>query len=205
MNLLGCRLTTDSNRHDCLTSTLTTESTLQEDWAAWKEEEREIRLTWASFEYDCTLCTLTNRRGAVDLAELPDKLPCSESLWEAPSAQAWNVLRSHLPGDKSNASFPDALRDNLAGKTHRGLTAWGKRLGAQVIGRLLWDLKQLQIMSMPDFLGLTSLLSAQHQSKTALLDGLDRLTESMASPGSIADLINYKYIPSKTFQPLYNI
>jgi hypothetical protein len=192
MNLLGYRLMTDKTRQDRPSAASMDDLGLQEDWMAWKEEEQETRLTWAAFEYDCTLCTLTNRRGAVDLAELPQKLPCIEILWDAPSAQAWKALKSHVSGNKFDVSLAEALRDNLAGRIHEGLTAWGKRLCAQVIGRLLWDLKQLQIMSMSNFLGLTSLLSAQRESKIALLDGLNNLSRSMASPASIADLIHSK-------------
>lgn len=192
MNLLGCLPVAEGNRKDAQPSVSAREPSAPEDWMAWKEKELEIRLTWSAFEYDCTLCTLTNRRGAVELAELPSKLPCSETLWDAPSAQAWNALRSHIPAGKLNASFRDALRNSMDGKVHRDLTAWGKRLCAQVIGRLLWDLRQLQIMSMPDYLCLTSLLSAQRQSRTELLGRLDRLTNSMASPSSTSDLINYK-------------
>lgn len=154
------------------------------------------RVVWASFEYDCTLSTLTNRRGAVDLAELPTRLPCPEAVWEAPSAPAWNALRTHHSDRTMNASLPEALQKTLAAgvlpEQNTDLPPWGKRLCAQVIGRLLWDLKQLQIMSMSDFLGMKSLFAAQRQTKSALLHGLDKLADSMNTPGSIAELINYK-------------
>lgn len=197
MSLLGTQLILGQTRPSLPKASPTADaSALYNDWIRWKKEEQEIRVVWASFEYDCTLSTLTNRRGAVDLAELPTRLPCPEAVWEAPSAPAWNALRTHHSDRTMNASLPDALQKTLAAgvlpEQNTDLPPWGKRLCAQVIGRLLWDLKQLQIMSMSDFLGMKSLFAAQRQTKSALLHGLDKLADSMNTPGSIAELINYK-------------
>lgn len=57
---------------------------LHAEWTAWASREKGRRIAWASLENDCNMCTLTNQRGGVDLGELPARLPCSGSLWEAP-------------------------------------------------------------------------------------------------------------------------
>ncbi|KIW90480.1 uncharacterized protein Z519_09126 [Cladophialophora bantiana CBS 173.52] len=162
------------------------------EWLRWKEQEQEKRIAWSSFEYDCTLCTLTARRGAADLQELPCFLPCAEPLWDARSPQAWAALYSRLTPTARGASTAKVLRNLLAGKgIPEELPAWGKRLCAQSIGRLLWDIKQLDIMATTEYLKLPSLAAAQRQTKSTLLQGLNALCESMYALSSTADLIHY--------------
>ncbi|KAK7417062.1 hypothetical protein QQX98_004823 [Neonectria punicea] len=165
---------------------------LDMEWAAWATREKETRIVWASFEYDCSLCTLTSRRGAVDLSELPSKLPCMDSLWEAPSASAWAALRPRMPSNALGASVSGVIGAAIAGTpVPEHLSAWGKRLCSQVIGRLLWDLKQLELVSTTEFFGLSSLSTGQKQSKASLLRALDRLLETMNHPTSTGDLVSY--------------
>ncbi|EFY93174.1 C2H2 type zinc finger domain containing protein [Metarhizium acridum CQMa 102] len=164
------------------------------EWKSWVTRERDNRIAWASFEYDCSLCTLTNRRGAVDLSELPARLPCSESLWEAPSAHAWAALKFRCPPKAQGAKLSSVLKAAMAGKpVDEHVSMWGRRLCGQVIGRLLWDLKQLEALSTTDYFDLPSLFKAHQHSKTALLRGLDSLLESMEQPCSTSDLVSYKY------------
>ena len=75
---------------------------------------------------------------------------------------------------------------------------WGKRLCAQIIGRLLWDLKQLESLSTTEFFGLASLFKGHQQSKASLLRGLDSLLVSMNEPSSASDLVSYKYVSRST-------
>lgn len=164
------------------------------EWISWAARERDNRIAWASFEYDCSLCTLTNRRGAVDLSELPARLPCSESLWEAPSAHAWAALKFRSPSKAQGAKLSSVLKAAMAGKLLGGhVSMWGRRLCGQVIGRLLWDLKQLEALSTTEYFGLPSLFKAHQHSKSSLLRGLDSLLESMEQPCSTSDLVSYKY------------
>jgi hypothetical protein len=166
---------------------------LPTEWLQWRNEEMEKRITWASFEYDCSLCTLSSRRGAVDLHELRSRLPCAEALWEAPSAQAWSALASCATSSLMGAFLPQMLRDIFAQTPiPADVPAWGKRLCAQVIGRLLWDLKQLEMASMSSFLGLPSLTSAHKPTKVVLLQCLSNLCESISRPSCTADLIHLK-------------
>lgn len=166
---------------------------LDAEWVTWAAREKEIRIAWASFEYDCSLCTLTSRRGAVDLSELPSKLPCMDSLWEAPSAAAWVALKSRMPSNALGASVSGVIGAAIAGTPIPGhLSAWAKRLCSQVIGRLLWDLKQLELVSTTEYFGLSSLSTGQKQSKASLLHALDCLLETMNHPTSTGDLVSYK-------------
>jgi hypothetical protein len=166
---------------------------LNSEWISWKTREQELRTAWASFEYDCSLCTLTSRRGVVDLAELPPKLPCAESLWDAPSAQAWLALRSRSSNQALSPSFYGILSTLTGGKdVPPYLGTWAKRLCGQAIGRLLWDLKQLAVIAKPEHFGLSHLSTAHQQSKDSLLRALDRLLYSMDAPSSTAELISYK-------------
>lgn len=166
---------------------------LIDEWRAWVTRESGRRAAWAAFEYDCSLCTLSSRRGIVDLSELPSLLPCVEPLWNASSAQAWFALRSQLgPDILSPRLFPVLKLAIAGGDIPPFLGSGAKRLCAQVVGRLLWDFKQLEVVAMPGHCGLGSLTSAHRESKTSLLKGLDSLVESLATPLSTSDLVSYK-------------
>lgn len=191
MGLLKSRISTEIERED-FKNVISIENP-ESEWLRWKDQEQDKRIAWSSFEYDCSLCTLTSRRAAVDLPELPSHLPCAEPLWDAPTAQAWAALYSRLSPTARGAPTAKVLRNVLAGKTiAEDLPAWSKRLCAQKIGRLLWDLKQLDIMSTPEYLKLPSLSAAQRQTKSVLLQGLNALCESMYTLSSTAELIHYK-------------
>lgn len=129
----------------------------------------------------------------MDLGELPRKLPCIESLWNAASPQAWLALRSRLSPASFSPNLFVMLKSCLAGKeVDFTLGSWAKRLCAQVLGRLLWDLKELEVVAMPSRLGLNSLLNPYQESKRSILTALDMLRNLTASPASTPDLITYR-------------
>lgn len=118
---------------------------LNYQWLSWVNEEHECRSAWAAYEYNCSLCTFTNRRGAIDLRGLLRQLPCNESLWKATSAQAWLALRSRA-NIAPNLSV--TLKDIFPGKEIRAtIGIWARRLCSEVIGQLLWVLKQLEVVA----------------------------------------------------------
>ncbi|RBR09334.1 uncharacterized protein FIESC28_09942 [Fusarium coffeatum] len=165
---------------------------LNHEWRSWIVRESGRRAAWAAFEYDCSLCTLTSRRCVVDLNELPSLLPCPESIWNATSAQAWYALVSRLGSDSSGPNLSVVIKLTLAGREAPSyLGSWAKRLCAQVMGRMLWDLWQLEVVAMPEFLGLSSFISAHRETKRSLLKGLNTLVESLRAPSTTGDLISY--------------
>ncbi|KAF5695400.1 het-E-1 heterokaryon incompatibility protein [Fusarium denticulatum] len=165
---------------------------LANDWKNWIKMESGRRAAWAAFEYDCSLCTLTSRRGIVDLSELPSELPCPESMWNATSARAWFALMSRLGQDDSRPNLSKVLKQALAERElPSSLGSWAERLCAQVIGRLLWDLWQIEVVAMPEYLGLGSIVAAHQDTKRSLLKGLNNLVESLSSPSSTSDLTSY--------------
>ncbi|PCG93395.1 Transcription factor [Penicillium occitanis (nom. inval.)] len=189
MGLLTSRLSIEAEKADLQPSISTNIDDVQAEWIQWIDREREKRVTWASFEYDCSLATLTGRRGAVDLGELPYRFPCGEALWEAPSAQAWRTLSLH---SCSSISVTAVLERVMAGRSiPNELSSWGKRLCSQIIGRLLWDMKQLEVPYLSKALRLPSLLSVQQQAKLALLEGFENLSRSIGNPVSSKELIDH--------------
>lgn len=193
MGLLNSRISIEAEKEGFQPSATVSPEEMEAEWLQWRDQEQEKRVTWASFEYDCSLCTLTGRRGAVDLGELPRRLPCIESLWEATSAQAWRTLATHSASFCFGVSVTDALQGLMSGKPiSMGLSSWGKRLCSQIIGRLLWDLKQLEVISFSEILRLPPLLAVQRQAKLALLQGFDNLARGVKQPGSVKELIDYK-------------
>ncbi|KAL1870651.1 hypothetical protein Plec18167_007415 [Paecilomyces lecythidis] len=189
MGLLRSRVSIEAEKGDLQPSTSTDPDEVHAEWIQWKDRERGKRVTWASFEYDCSLATLTGRRGAVDLGELPYRLPCAEALWEAPSAQAWKTLSTH---SCFGISIADILHRATSGKpVQNDISSWGKRLCSQVIGRLLWDIKQLELTPISEALRLPSLVCVQQQAKSSLLQAFDGLSRSIKRPGTNKEVIDY--------------
>ncbi|KAF3152588.1 hypothetical protein EYR41_001695 [Orbilia oligospora] len=119
---------------------------IQQHWLDWREEEFKKRLAWCIFECDCAISVLTNRRGNIALTDLCLPLPCEEVLWEAPDSQAWAAL---YPRHKSipprGMPFYFVLRDILNGHQDQlSLSAWGRRLCAQGISRMIWDIREIE-------------------------------------------------------------
>jgi len=92
IGLLRPRLSIEDDESQLYLADEVTAEDLQAQWRRWRDLRQGRRLAWASFEHDCSLHTLANRRGAVDMSELPTHLPCMESLWQASSAAAWKAL-----------------------------------------------------------------------------------------------------------------
>ncbi|KAJ5585777.1 hypothetical protein N7450_005564 [Penicillium hetheringtonii] len=177
MGLLQSRISVEATKPEPQLLIGTGLAEVQKEWTQWIIQEQEKRVTWSCFEYDCSLCTLTGRRGAIDLSELPSRLPCAEELWDAPTGMAWRALGLHSP-TSFGASVDVVLRELMAGRpipSDTSLSSWAKRLCGQIIGRLLWDLKQLDTLSLSGWLGLTPLQSAQNQAKMSLLKSFDNL------------------------------
>ncbi|KAF4334957.1 hypothetical protein FBEOM_11214 [Fusarium beomiforme] len=192
MGLLNPRSTMSLNQEQETIRGSEDERILTNDWKTWIKRESGRRAAWAAFEYDCSLCTLTSRRGIVDLSELPSDLPCPESMWNATSARAWYALMSRLGSDDSRPNLSNMLKQALAGKElPPSLGSWAKRLCTQVVGRLLWDLWQLEVVAMPEYLGLGSIVAAHQDTKRSLLKGLNNLVESLSLPSSTSDLTSY--------------
>ncbi|KAB5518913.1 fungal-specific transcription factor domain-containing protein [Coniochaeta sp. 2T2.1] len=193
VGLLQSRLNVSSDEEPEAVTAPSNDEALGLEWRGWITRESGRRAAWAAFEYDCSLCTLTSRRGIVDLSELPAFLPCADYIWTATTAQAWYALKSRLGANNVSPRLSEALKLALAGRELPSVLGfWAKRLCSQFIGRLLWDLKQLEVMAMPKYCGLGSLISAHRDSKASLLKGLNSLVEALSAPSSTSDLISYK-------------
>lgn len=194
MGLLKSQISLDADHGQFKLNPQTGPSEVTAEWLRWRDQEQEKRVTWASFEYDCSLSTLTGCRGAVDLAELPGALPCTENLWRAPNEAAWKSLALSLAPSSFGLSVAGTLELIMAGGRlpSNGLTSWGKRLCCQIIGRLLWDLKQLEVVSLIQVFRHPSLSVVQEEAKTGLLQGFSNLSRQIATPANVVETIDYK-------------
>ncbi|KEF62066.1 uncharacterized protein A1O9_00038 [Exophiala aquamarina CBS 119918] len=160
-------------------------------WQRWRDSECDLRLAWAIFEYDCTLSTLTNRRGTIDVHEAPDRLPCAETLWEAHSSQMWRALASVKSMQLTGPRLPLVLQQLVSQKNlTRDVTSWSRRLCSQVLTRQMWDLKRIETAYTPDFLNLPQLFHMHQPANTILLRALTFLRNSMKNPISASDLVH---------------
>jgi hypothetical protein len=48
---------------------------LEGTWQTWRDTEAKLRIAWTVFEFDCTIATMTGKRGVFSLNELPSRLP----------------------------------------------------------------------------------------------------------------------------------
>lgn len=157
-------------------------------WQEWRDKEAKIRVAWTVFEFDCTIATMTGKRGVFSLNELPSRLPCSENLWEAPTAKAWASML--VFNKQSGAFYPLFQRLMVSNSPPHSLSAWSKRLLAQALGRLHTDLKELEDSSMPSMLGLASLAESQRTSRRTVLVALSSLSDSLSAPSSTTEIVS---------------
>ncbi|KEF59378.1 uncharacterized protein A1O9_04222 [Exophiala aquamarina CBS 119918] len=161
---------------------------LERAWQEWREKEAKLRVAWTVFEFDCTIATMTGKRGVFSLNELPPRLPCSDSLWEAPTAKTWASI---LAFNNQPGAFYPLFQNLMASNTPpRSLPAWSKRLLAQALSRLHTDLKELEDCSMPSMLGLASLAESQRTSRKRMLAALSSLHDSLSAPKSTTEIVS---------------
>ncbi|KAL1849963.1 hypothetical protein Plec18170_007059 [Paecilomyces lecythidis] len=164
---------------------------LEQAWSRWRDIEIERRVAWSVFEFDSTLSTLTSKRGAFSISELPTKLPCAESLWDAPSANAWASVVSFSASPPDGIPFYPLLRSIIARKTvSNSVPAWAQRICVLVISRVLWDLRELEDASSPDVVGLSSLADSHKATRENLLASMTALSDSLSRPTCTYDVIN---------------
>ncbi|KIX96158.1 uncharacterized protein Z520_07936 [Fonsecaea multimorphosa CBS 102226] len=165
-------------------------SRLEAAWLQWRTTEMAKRLAWCLFEYDNSLSCLTTKRGVVSLQELPDRLPCNESLWEAHSIRAWASMALLTENTLHGAQFRPVLRELLNGKpTIDKLSTWWKRCCAHTISRLLWDLKEVD-NSISNLFAPDSLTESQKPLRRSLLQSLKVLHDSATQPSRHDDLVH---------------
>ena len=168
---------------------------LQDAWLAWRDKESMKRMAWSVFEFDCVLSTTTSKKPAFRISELPPRLPCNENIWEAHSARAWAALVSFATSPTNGLPFYPTLREIIAtGKARHDMPAWALRICAVAVGRVLYDLKEMQDASAPRILGMPSMAQAYHETRQTLLAGLESLAASLGKPTCTADVVNMKYV-----------
>ncbi|KAJ6202940.1 hypothetical protein J3E72DRAFT_231397 [Bipolaris maydis] len=170
---------------------------LHQEWLSWRDQQQELRLVWTAFEFDYTFSTLTSKRGAIDLSELPTRMPCADSLWSAPSAQAWAALQVDMSENMTGVSLASSLRTVASGKPlPPDLSPYSRRYLSIVLDRLLWDLKQLDMVFITGCLGLPHSSCGQQERKENLLEVLRKIRHSLWRPRSTEELINHSMIYS---------
>ncbi|CAH0027043.1 unnamed protein product [Clonostachys rhizophaga] len=172
---------------------------LDEAWRAWRDKETAKRMAWSVFEFDCTLSTMTSKKPAFRIAELPPRLPCSESIWEAHSARAWAALVPFTSSPPAGLLFYPTLREIISQRNvPPDAPAWAMRLCAVAIGSILYDLKEVQDASAPGILGIQAMTEAHLQTRQTLINGLEALDASLGKPMCTADVVNMNVLTLTT-------
>lgn len=168
---------------------------LERAWNCWRDTELKRRIAWSVFEFDCSLSTLTSKRGAFSISELPTKVPCPENVWEAPSANAWASLAGLCTSPPSGILFCPLLRETIAQNSISStVPPWGKRICALVICRLLWDLREIEDISSSKLLGISSSVDIHKATREGLLSSLSAVSSSLSRPNCLNDVVNLKLV-----------
>jgi hypothetical protein len=64
---------------------------LQAKWKEWVLQESWLRLVYKFFEFDRQSSMALLKPPLISYAEMRMPLPCTDALWQAPSATAWKV------------------------------------------------------------------------------------------------------------------
>lgn len=84
---------------------------LTKGWHRWAERELSYRAAYFAFIMDAQHSSIFGHTAALSLTDIHLPLPCSDALWEAPTAAAWNRERSRTP---PSPLFLPALRALLS-------------------------------------------------------------------------------------------
>ncbi|ORY90096.1 fungal-specific transcription factor domain-domain-containing protein [Leucosporidium creatinivorum] len=76
---------------------LSPNASVQERWASFVASEERRRTGMACFLLESEFTTLMHLSPTLVLGELKTSLPCSEELWNAPTAEAWDALNQPSP------------------------------------------------------------------------------------------------------------
>ena len=167
-----------------------TEADIEARWHEWRDKEGLKRLAWGIFEYDSSFSTLSNRRGAITISDITIRIPCSESLWEAPTAALWSESVEREV-EARNQPFYHTLKCIISGRFDtKTLSSWGKRLFAQAMGRIMWDFKELE----ESVLSLASVDTSFKPKKEMMLRCLMRLCESATPRAGEAEGDRYHWM-----------
>ncbi|SPO25637.1 uncharacterized protein UTRI_03002 [Ustilago trichophora] len=74
----------------------------EEKWSRWIRHQEMVRTSWALFVLDSDLSLAWDLPCTITIGELRSPLPCSESLWQAESAEEWSSLRGQQAADTGN-------------------------------------------------------------------------------------------------------
>ncbi|KAH9430338.1 hypothetical protein MCOR02_010048 [Pyricularia oryzae] len=83
-------------------------SNLENTWHRWIEQELTHRAAYFAFVMDAQHSSIFGHAAVLSLTDIRLPLPCSEAVWDAPTASAWNRERSRQPS--STPFFLPALR-----------------------------------------------------------------------------------------------
>ncbi|KAL9622911.1 MAG: hypothetical protein Q9160_002837 [Pyrenula sp. 1 TL-2023] len=70
---------------------------LEADWVTWRDEQARCRTAYCIWLLDTMSSFHFQLRPSLRLEDTDWPLPCHERLWNAPSAEEWNRLRTHVP------------------------------------------------------------------------------------------------------------
>ncbi|KAL7947727.1 hypothetical protein V8C42DRAFT_363290 [Trichoderma barbatum] len=172
----------------------------QSEWTEWVARELEIRTTWAVFEYDCSYSLLTNRPCAIDLRDLPPRLPCCDDLYEAPDAHSWAELRRQSPLRTQGPLVSTVVAASAAGQAlSDDVSPWSKRLCTQILERIFRGfMRQSQrdstiLAARQHELDLDSITKERTESLLWSITflGMSISDAAVAKPLSTMDLINF--------------
>ena len=133
---------------------------LQEKWKEWVLQESWLRLVYKFFEFDRQSSMALLKPPLISYAEMRMPLPCTDALWQAPSATAWKVTYLSTTGTTTKRpTLFDCMEDLEYLSDHHGSsTAY-----LYMIWGMVWEFRQLQTVTCRKHFADSLLLSSRQQ------------------------------------------
>lgn len=133
---------------------------LQAKWKEWVLQESWLRLVYKFFEFDRQSSMALLKPPLISYAEMRMPLPCTDALWQAPSATAWKVTYLSTTGATvKQPTLFDCIEDLEYLNDDNGSSAaylymlWG----------MVWEYRQLQTVTCRKHFADSLLLSSRQQ------------------------------------------
>lgn len=136
---------------------------------------------------------MTGKRGIINLTELPPIPPCSETLWEDSRFNDWDFLKGQILLAEGSARLTTQLHLMMTECTFgNNLSLSAKKIFGQVMGRILWEHEELDIILEPYIPDFCSSSETTDRRRTKLLQGLYVLRNSLSNLFSATGIIHHR-------------
>lgn len=132
---------------------------LQAKWKEWVLQESWLRLVYKFFEFDRQSSMALLKPPLISYAEMRMPLPCTDALWQAPSATTWKTTYLSTSTTAKRPTLFDCMEDLEYLNDHAG----SSKAYLYMIWGMVWEYRQLQAVTTRKHFADGLLLSSRQQ------------------------------------------